>query len=241
MNAGGHGSQTTDRVVAARVVDLRARTDRTVGVGDLALAYRHSAVRPDEIVVSASFALSFGDAAESAAAIAEIVAWRRANQPAGRNAGSVFQNPPGDSAGRLIEARRPEGPAHRGGPCRPPPRQLHPGWPGCLRRRRLPPPRRGAPARRRTLRRRAAGRDLPRGVRPVNGVPTPPGGRLPGRPRAGGRGSRAVSGQNGRAAVGVAREAGRRRLRRGVAVAVVAVSPPGFTVWRTCRSSRRVT
>ncbi len=103
MNAGGHGSQTTDRVVAARVVDLRARTDRTVGVGDLALAYRHSAVRPDEIVVSASFALSFGDAAESAAAIAEIVAWRRANQPAGRNAGSVFQNPPGDSAGRLIE------------------------------------------------------------------------------------------------------------------------------------------
>ncbi len=103
MNAGGHGSQTTDRVVAARVVDLRARTDRTVGVGDLALSYRHSGVRPDEIVVSASFALSSGDAAESAAAIAEIVAWRRANQPAGRNAGSVFPNPPGDSAGRLIE------------------------------------------------------------------------------------------------------------------------------------------
>ena len=103
MNAGGHGSQTTDRLVAARIVDLRERTDRTARPGDLALSYRRSGVRPDEIVVSASFALAPGDAAESAATIAEIVAWRRANQPAGRNAGSVFQNPPGDSAGRLIE------------------------------------------------------------------------------------------------------------------------------------------
>ena len=36
--------------------------------------------------------------------IAEIVRWRRANQPGGQNAGSVFTNPPGDSAGRLIDA-----------------------------------------------------------------------------------------------------------------------------------------
>ena len=32
------------------------------------------------------------------------MAWRRANQPGGPNAGSVFTNPPGDSAGRLIDA-----------------------------------------------------------------------------------------------------------------------------------------
>ena len=36
--------------------------------------------------------------------IDEIVRWRRANQPGGSNAGSVFTNPPGDSAGRLIDA-----------------------------------------------------------------------------------------------------------------------------------------
>ena len=36
--------------------------------------------------------------------IAEIVRWRRENQPGGQNAGSVFTNPPGDSAGRLIDA-----------------------------------------------------------------------------------------------------------------------------------------
>jgi len=33
-----------------------------------------------------------------------IVRWRREHQPGGQNAGSVFRNPPGDSAGRLIEA-----------------------------------------------------------------------------------------------------------------------------------------
>ena len=30
--------------------------------------------------------------------------WRREHQPGGQNAGSVFTNPPGDSAGRLVEA-----------------------------------------------------------------------------------------------------------------------------------------
>ncbi|MDQ3781433.1 MAG: hypothetical protein M3349_00655, partial [Actinomycetota bacterium] len=38
------------------------------------------------------------------ARIADIVHWRREHQPGGQNAGSVFTNPPGDSAGRIIEA-----------------------------------------------------------------------------------------------------------------------------------------
>ena len=36
--------------------------------------------------------------------MAEIVQWRRVNQPGGQNAGSVFTNPEGDSAGHLIDA-----------------------------------------------------------------------------------------------------------------------------------------
>ena len=36
--------------------------------------------------------------------LADIVRWRREHQPGGANAGSVFRNPPGDSAGRLIDA-----------------------------------------------------------------------------------------------------------------------------------------
>ena len=40
----------------------------------------------------------------SEAQIADIVRWRRENQPGGSNAGSVFTNPADDSAGRLIDA-----------------------------------------------------------------------------------------------------------------------------------------
>jgi UDP-N-acetylmuramate dehydrogenase len=103
MNAGGHGAQTADRLVAARIVDLRTGAARTATPENLALSYRHAALRRDEVVVSAVFALDAGDRATSAATIAEIVAWRKKNQPGGRNAGSIFQNPPGDTAGRLIE------------------------------------------------------------------------------------------------------------------------------------------
>ena len=52
--------------------------------------------------------------------IAEIVRWRREHQPGGANAGSVFTNPPGDSAGRLHRRRRAQGPAASAPPrCRP--------------------------------------------------------------------------------------------------------------------------
>ena len=45
-----------------------------------------------------------GDTAAGEATLAEIVRWRREHQPGGQNAGSVFTNPAGDSAGRLIDA-----------------------------------------------------------------------------------------------------------------------------------------
>jgi UDP-N-acetylmuramate dehydrogenase len=71
---------------------------------DLAFAYRHSALRDGEVVVSATLQLAPGDAGASLREIDDIVRWRRENQPGGQNAGSVFTNPAGDSAGRLIEA-----------------------------------------------------------------------------------------------------------------------------------------
>jgi UDP-N-acetylmuramate dehydrogenase len=45
-----------------------------------------------------------GELSEGEALLSEIVRWRREHQPGGQNAGSVFTNPPGDSAGRLIDA-----------------------------------------------------------------------------------------------------------------------------------------
>ncbi len=104
MNAGGHGSETAERLVSARLVSLREGGARVVPSGDLDLSYRHSSVGADDVVTEASFRLDRGDPKAAAAKISEIVAWRRANQPGGRNAGSIFQNPEGDSAGRLVEA-----------------------------------------------------------------------------------------------------------------------------------------
>jgi len=106
MNAGGHGSDMAAVLHSIRVVDLATGEDGavTVPAADLDLGYRTSAVAADRVVVEARLALAPGDRAESEATIGEIVRWRRDHQPGGPNAGSVFTNPPGDSAGRLIDA-----------------------------------------------------------------------------------------------------------------------------------------
>jgi UDP-N-acetylmuramate dehydrogenase len=103
MNAGGHGSDMAAVLRRVRVADLRRGEDGWVAAGDLDLRYRHSAVTADQVVLEAELALARGDAAQAEATIADIVRWRRENQPGGQNAGSVFTNPERDSAGRLID------------------------------------------------------------------------------------------------------------------------------------------
>jgi UDP-N-acetylmuramate dehydrogenase len=103
MNAGGHGSDMAASLVEARLVDLATGDDRRVPAADLALGYRRSAVGASQVVVEATLALAPGDRAAGERTLSEIVSWRRTHQPGGQNAGSVFTNPPGDSAGRLID------------------------------------------------------------------------------------------------------------------------------------------
>ncbi len=104
MNAGGHGSDMAATLLEAELVDLAGGgAVRTMPVADLALGYRRSAVGPAQVVVAATVGLAVGDRTAGERTLSEIVAWRRANQPGGQNAGSVFTNPPGDSAGRLID------------------------------------------------------------------------------------------------------------------------------------------
>jgi UDP-N-acetylmuramate dehydrogenase len=112
MNAGGHGSDMAAVLVGVRVADLRTGEDGWVAASDLHLGYRTSSVAPHQLVLGARLVLAHGDAARGAAELAEIVAWRRAHQPGGPNAGSVFTNPPDDSAGRLIEAAGAKGRRH---------------------------------------------------------------------------------------------------------------------------------
>lgn len=104
MNAGGHGSDMAATLVQAEVLDLRRGCVEQWAPERLELGYRSSALAEHHMVLGAEMGLATGDAESSQATIAEIVAWRRENQPGGQNAGSVFTNPAGDSAGRIIEA-----------------------------------------------------------------------------------------------------------------------------------------
>lgn len=104
MNAGGHGSDMAASLVRVSVFDLHDGGPLDLAAADLDLAYRSSNLREHHIVTFAELSLAEGDPEAGAAEISDIVAWRRANQPGGQNAGSVFANPEGDSAGRLIDA-----------------------------------------------------------------------------------------------------------------------------------------
>lgn len=103
MNAGGHGSDIAAALVEVRVVDLRDGQDVVMTADECDLGYRRSSIRSDQVVVEATLELAEGGALRSERELAEIVSWRRRHQPGGQNAGSVFTNPAGDSAGRLID------------------------------------------------------------------------------------------------------------------------------------------
>jgi UDP-N-acetylmuramate dehydrogenase len=103
MNAGVPDAEVSDCLVRVRVVDLASGEDGVVPASELDLGYRTSSIRPDQIVVWAELELTPGDADTARAAIKEKTQWRRDHQPGGRNAGSVFTNPEGTSAGRLID------------------------------------------------------------------------------------------------------------------------------------------
>lgn len=104
MNAGGHGADTASCLLRYRTVDLAGDGGGEAAAARLELGYRTSALRDAEVVVWAEFGATRDGRQRGKALLSEIVRWRREHQPGGSNAGSVFTNPPGDSAGRLVEA-----------------------------------------------------------------------------------------------------------------------------------------
>jgi UDP-N-acetylenolpyruvoylglucosamine reductase len=103
MNAGAYGREWRDVLLDAVIVD--AGGARTLTPAELDLSYRHSALRPGEVVAQARFRLEPRDPAEVKATVAKLLAQRKSTQPTNkRTFGSVFKNPPGErGAGRLIE------------------------------------------------------------------------------------------------------------------------------------------
>jgi UDP-N-acetylmuramate dehydrogenase len=106
MNAGCYGSETWEYVERVRSIDRRGTLHERIR-DDYDIGYRHCVLKGggDEWFLGAWFRFRAGDSARARARIRELLAQRVARQPLNLpNAGTVFSNPPGDHAARLIEA-----------------------------------------------------------------------------------------------------------------------------------------
>jgi UDP-N-acetylmuramate dehydrogenase len=105
-NAGAHESDVAAILDTADVLLADGSEARLTG-DELELRYRDSRLkhRPQEVVLAATFHLEPAPPEVIAGRLDDIRRWRREHQPLGiPSAGSTFRNPPGDSAGRLIDA-----------------------------------------------------------------------------------------------------------------------------------------
>lgn len=104
QNAGCFGREVVDVLVNATVVSILTGAARILTADDLGFGYRRSNVAATDVVVSARFRTEPADPGDSAEEMRRVTRWRKENQPGGTlNAGSVFKNPAGDHAGRIID------------------------------------------------------------------------------------------------------------------------------------------
>jgi len=106
MNAGCYGSETWGKVVRVQTINRRGEL-RWRTAADYEIGYRHvQLLQPaEEWFVAAYLHFQSGDSDAARQAIKALLDKRMASQPLQLpNSGSVFRNPPGDHAARLIEA-----------------------------------------------------------------------------------------------------------------------------------------
>jgi UDP-N-acetylmuramate dehydrogenase len=105
-NAGAYGGCLADVLRSVRIVNGTG-TAKELPAEELGLVYRGSAFTRsqfrDRVVLAAEFVLWPGDAEALRERVLELDAKRLAAQPRGRNAGSIFKNPPGHPAWKLID------------------------------------------------------------------------------------------------------------------------------------------
>jgi len=104
MNAGAHGREVAEAVESVDVFELATQAARVVSAAEAGFRYRNSELPADAVVVGGTVRLGPADTSEIRRLMEEAREWRRRTQPlAEPNCGSVFKNPPGDHAARLIE------------------------------------------------------------------------------------------------------------------------------------------
>jgi len=109
-NAGAHGGEISASLAWA-LISYPHQGQRVLTASELAFSYRSSCLKAQvaegpapPVVLAAGFHLRPGDVREMTARAEAFLAQRRTTQPVEPSAGSVFRNPPGDYAGRLLEA-----------------------------------------------------------------------------------------------------------------------------------------
>ena len=105
-NAGAHGGDVAGNLLMAEILH-QSGTRKTYSVDEMGFEYRSSRLKREKIaavVLAARFALTSGESATIQQKMDDYAEFRRRTQPPGASMGSMFKNPPGDYAGRLIEA-----------------------------------------------------------------------------------------------------------------------------------------
>lgn len=104
MNAGAHGGETWNYVTKVETINTQGQIHAR-DASDYKVAYRYVETPQDEWFVAGHFKLIPGNKETSLEKIKTLLAHRAATQPINLpNCGSVFRNPPGDFAARLIES-----------------------------------------------------------------------------------------------------------------------------------------
>jgi UDP-N-acetylmuramate dehydrogenase len=104
MNAGAHGGELAEVLETAEVLDLATGERVVVKAEDAGFRYRGSDLPDPGVVLAGTLRLRPGDREAIRARMDEIREWRREHQPlAEPSCGSVFKNPPGEHAARLID------------------------------------------------------------------------------------------------------------------------------------------
>src|SRR5215470_17514524 len=104
MNAGAYGTQIGSYVREVKIYRAAARAIETLRGEQISFEYRHTSFAPDDMMLAVTLELPSKPYKEILQGIRICNEKRRSSQPLGqKSAGCIFKNPPGASAGRMID------------------------------------------------------------------------------------------------------------------------------------------
>ena len=125
MNAGAYGTQIGTHVREVELYRAASGQLETLRGDDIRFDYRHTSFAPDDVMLRVKLELPSKPFKEILAGINVCNEKRRSSQPLNqKSAGCIFKNPPGGSAGRMIDELGLKGPSRRRRDGQRPPREF---------------------------------------------------------------------------------------------------------------------